>query len=170
MNGIYIMKNEVEIDKDVLKAISTETRQKILKELAEGGRTPTDLGKKLNKATSTIVEHLEFLQKVGLVKKIERPGKKWVFYELTDKGRGIVSGKRSLVILLSFSFISLLIGVSTFLISFYNYYSIKTFQVASETLGKPSQPTYYFPLNLLLIPTIFLTISIIGFLIYWRKR
>jgi len=81
------------IDRDVLKVLSVDTRMDILKELSAGDRTPSDLGKKLSKSDATIVEHLDVLCKHGLVKRIEQPGKKWVFYTLTERGYGIVSSK-----------------------------------------------------------------------------
>jgi DNA-binding transcriptional ArsR family regulator len=96
------------IDRDVLKTLSVETRMDILKELSEGDRTPSDLGKRLEKSDSTIVGHLDNLCKVGLVKKIEQPGKKWIFYTLTERGYGIVSSKkRRLIIILSTSILAI---------------------------------------------------------------
>ena len=81
------------VDRDTLKVMSVDTRIDILKELSNGDRTPSDLGKRLKKSDSTIVEHLNGLIKVGLVKRIEHPGKKWVFYTLTERGKGILSSK-----------------------------------------------------------------------------
>lgn len=99
------------VDREVLKVLSTDTRMDIMKMLSEGGRTPSYVAKKLQKSDATIVEHLKVLQKAGLVKKTEAPGKKFVFYDLTERGRGIVSSKsRRLVIILSSSLISLGIG------------------------------------------------------------
>jgi len=96
------------VDRDVLKVLSVETRMDILKELSQGSRTPSDLSKRLGKSGATIVEHLDNMAKVGLVKKIEQPGKKWVFYTLTERGYGIVSSKsRRLVIILATSLLSL---------------------------------------------------------------
>lgn len=99
------------VDREVLKILAVDTRMNILKQLAEGARTPSDLGKRLNKSDATIVEHLDVMVKVGLVKKVEQAGKKWVFYTLTERGKGIVSSKsRRLVIILSLSLLALLSG------------------------------------------------------------
>ena len=99
------------VDRDVLKILSADTRMDILKILSEGGRTPSFISKKLNKTDATIVEHLNALVKAGLVKKIEQPGRKWVFYTLTEKGQGIVSSKsRRLIIVLSASLVGLVVG------------------------------------------------------------
>ncbi|MBI2543357.1 MAG: winged helix-turn-helix transcriptional regulator [Candidatus Aenigmarchaeota archaeon] len=103
------------VDREVLKVLSADTRMDILKELSQGDRTPSDLGKRLKKSDATVVEHLEVLIKAGLVKKIEQPGKKWIFYTLTERGEGIVSSKsRRLVIILGTSLLSGAIGLGAF--------------------------------------------------------
>lgn len=102
------------IDRDVLKVLSAETRMDIIKELKEGARTPSFLSKRLRKSNATIVEHLETLAKVGLVKKTMAPGKKWVFYSLTDRGEGIVSTRnRRLVIILGVSLLMFVGGMAS---------------------------------------------------------
>jgi len=96
------------IDRDVLKVISVDTRMDILKILAEGDRNPSFISKKLHKSGATIIEHLEALQRAGLVKKTETPGRKWVFYTLTERGKGIISSKsRRLVIILGIAILAL---------------------------------------------------------------
>lgn len=105
------------VDREVLKVLSVETRMDILKLLsgAEGGRTPSFVAKKLGKSDATIVEHLQTLTEAGLVKKTVAPGKKWVFYSLTERGTGIVSSKsRRLVIILATSLVALTLGLGGF--------------------------------------------------------
>jgi len=100
------------IDRDVLKVLSADTRMDILKMLNEGARTPSFLGKHLNKSDATIIEHLDVMVKHGLVKKVEQPGKKWVFYTLTERGYGIVSSKsRRLIIILDTSILAFFGGI-----------------------------------------------------------
>jgi DNA-binding transcriptional ArsR family regulator len=126
------------IDRDVLKVLAVDTRMDILKILGEGARTPSDIGKKLNKSDSTIVEHLELLVKAGLVKKIEQPGKKWVFYTLTDRGQGIISSKsRHLIIILSTSILAVAGSVASFL-QYQNH--AQTFASIAQT-GKEAAPS-----------------------------
>ncbi len=101
------------VDRDILKVISVDTRMDILKILSEGERNPSFISKQLHKSDSTIIEHLETLRKAGLVKKVETPGKKWVFYTLTERGQGIISSKnRRLVIILGISLLSLAGGIA----------------------------------------------------------
>jgi len=105
------------IDRDVLKVISADTRIDILKILSEGDRNPSFISKKLHKSDATIIEHLEALQKAGLVKKVETSGRKWVFYTLTERGKGIISSKnRRLVIILGISLLSLFGGIANLLV------------------------------------------------------
>ncbi len=68
-------------------ALSNETRRGIMRELSEAERIPTDLSLKLGKSKATVVEHLDKLVSARLVEKIETPGKKFVYYKLTGKGR-----------------------------------------------------------------------------------
>jgi len=103
------------IDRDVLKALSADTRMDILKALAEGRRMPSWVARKLGKSDATIVEHLKALERAGLVKRTSAPGKKWVFYSLTDRGEGIIGGKdRKLVIVIALSILVVFAGASMF--------------------------------------------------------
>ena len=47
------------------------------------------MSRKLGKSKATISEHLDKLVEAELVDKIERDGKKWVFYSLTRKGKSV---------------------------------------------------------------------------------
>lgn len=126
------------IDRDVLKVLAVDTRMDILKILGEGARTPSDISRKLKKSDATIVEHLEVLVKSGLVKKVEQPGKKWVFYTLTDRGQGIISSKsRHLIIILSTS----ILAVAGSVASYFSYQNqTQTFASIAQT-GKEAVPT-----------------------------
>ncbi len=81
---------EEESPAETYKALSSSTRLGILNELQEGDRTPTDLSARLRKSKATIAEHLDKLVDADLVEKIERDGRKWVFYKLTSKGKSAI--------------------------------------------------------------------------------
>jgi DNA-binding transcriptional ArsR family regulator len=81
-------------DTNTLKILAVDTRIEILKELKKGNRTLSDLSRILKKDKSTIMEHLVILTKAGLVRRIQNPGKKFVFYALTEKGSGIFVEKQ----------------------------------------------------------------------------
>ncbi len=125
------------VDRDVLKVLSVDTRMDIIKELSQGSRTPSDLSKKLRKSNSTIIEHLDVLVKSGLVKKIEQPGKKWIFYTLTERGHGIIGSKsRRLIIILATSLAAVVGGF--FSLSLYTRQTIYAItQAPAEAMQVP---------------------------------
>jgi len=163
------------IDREVLKVLSVDTRMDILKILSEGARTPSHLSEKLKKSDATVVEHLEILTKAGLVKKIEQPGKKWVFYTLTERGKGIVSSKsRRLVIVLSISILALLGGMFTFIQPYVQqgfYLAEKAApSVENETLGAADNLALIQNQVFNYLPFILMAIGIAGIVFYiWKK-
>jgi DNA-binding MarR family transcriptional regulator len=72
------------------RMLMNETRLGILNELVQSEKIPTDLSRRLKRSKATIVEHLDKLIDAGLVERMEEPGKKFVFYRLTQKGRGLL--------------------------------------------------------------------------------
>ncbi len=77
------MEEEIKISKDLLKSVSTDTRVDILKLLEQRSMTASEISRSLNKHVTTVSEHLEVLKKSNLVVRIDRPGKKWVYYKLS---------------------------------------------------------------------------------------
>lgn len=80
-----------EIDRTTLKAISADTRLRILKMLSEHRATCADISKRLGLSPSTVNEHLKKLEASGLVIRIET-GHKWVYYEPSRKGGALMVG------------------------------------------------------------------------------
>ena len=87
------MADEVVVDRELLKAIDADTRINILKSLYERRKTQSELAKELKVSAPTILDHVAKLEKVGLVRRIEE-GRKWKYYELTQKGRRLISPDR----------------------------------------------------------------------------
>jgi DNA-binding transcriptional ArsR family regulator len=75
----------------VFKALSSRTRMEILKRLCERRRTLSELSRELNLSKAALHEHLSKLGEAGLVERIDSPPRKWVYYELSPRGREIVS-------------------------------------------------------------------------------
>jgi uncharacterized secreted protein with C-terminal beta-propeller domain len=136
------------VDREVLKVLSADTRMDILKALSEGRRMPSFVARRLGKSDATIVEHLKTLEKAGLVRKTSAPGRKWVFYSLTERGESIVGGKsRKLVIIIALSLMVILAGSAMFsqyhaytgqdgLKRFSSYYELEAFlKSSSESYG-----------------------------------
>ena len=77
-------------DMTVHRTLSSSTRAALLRELVQRDLTPTDLSAKVGKSKATVVEHLDRLIDARLVEKIERDGRKFVFYRLTPKGKAVL--------------------------------------------------------------------------------
>jgi DNA-binding transcriptional ArsR family regulator len=89
----------MEIDRELIKALSCETRIKILKSLGRRRKTLSELAYELELGFSTVKEHLDKLLGVELIEKID-DGHKWKYYELTQRGKQIVAPKKRLFAIL----------------------------------------------------------------------
>lgn len=85
---------DLELDLNLIKAISSDKRIDILKLLNKGRKTPTDIAKELNLSTPTTLEHLDKLIENDLVQRIDE-GRKWKYYSLTNKGELLVNSNNS---------------------------------------------------------------------------
>jgi DNA-binding transcriptional ArsR family regulator len=75
--------------------------------------TLRDLADELNIYKSTVHEHLNILIDSGLVRKVNK-NNKWVYYELTEAGRGILHSCKSpkkIILLLSSTILAFVGGV-----------------------------------------------------------
>jgi len=117
----------MEIDRKTLKALAADTRLDILKSLSNRRKTPSELSKELNLATSTVVEHLDKLEEADLIRR-EETGHKWIYYNLTEKGSALVKPKvpTNFVIVLSLCFLVLFMG-------FVYYYNNSTNYMAASS-------------------------------------
>ncbi len=98
------------LDKETIKALSTETRQEIMKMLAKRPHTASEIAKTTKKHVTTVSEHLDVLEKSGLIRKKESSNK-WVYYELTDKGEHLFKPQfYSWIVVLSLSVVLMFVG------------------------------------------------------------
>lgn len=101
---------DVVLDANTFKALSSETRIAIIKQLAERRKSASELAAALDMAVPTAAQHLERLREAKLVRRIDG-GSKWVYYELTDKAKALLETKRmptaSLIVVLVFALIAL---------------------------------------------------------------
>jgi len=111
---------DLELDLNLIKAISSDKRIDILKLLNKGRKTPTDIAKELHLSTPTVLEHLDKLIENNLVKRIEE-GRKWKYYSLTDKGELLVNSNNSKRQIPVRIFITLGIGLLMLLVPFSMY-------------------------------------------------
>lgn len=151
---------------DELKVISSDTRLKILNELKERPTTVSFLSKTLNKHVTTVSEHLGKLENAGLVERHQRNGGKFVFYNLTNKGKRIIESTLNIKLVLSGAILSIL------LISYVGFlYLNQTRMMAEAPLQKAvgGAETYARPSNfnqfLLFMIPIFIGLFILGIII-----
>ncbi len=84
------MADEITVDRTTLKALGADTRVMILKQLAQRRMTQAELAAQLGIAAPSVNEHLHRLEEAELVKLADAGGRKWKYYELTEKGAAIV--------------------------------------------------------------------------------
>ena len=121
----------MEMDRKTIKALASDTRVNILKALAERRKMPAELSRELNLAASTIVEHLKYLEESELVEK-KHTGHKWIYYELTSKGKNIAAPKFPVNMILILS-----LGIIVSIFSFANIFSAQApaFTSSKEIAG-----------------------------------
>jgi len=103
---------KVTLDKETFKALASDTRLDILRTLDGKKLGLNDISKATNLNKATLHEHLSKLNQVGLVKKKEREGHKWVYYKLTWKGENLLHPENTkIVVLFAITFISLWAGI-----------------------------------------------------------
>ena len=104
--------SKIIIDRKTLFALASETRIEILKKLDERRMTLTELSESLNMSKTTVKEHLDKLVEAGLIKRIDE-GRKWIYYELTEKGKKILhpDSITKIILLLSSAIASMLAGL-----------------------------------------------------------
>jgi len=89
---------EVTLDLESFKALASNTRVKFLKALRVRGKTASELAKEAGVSVQAASQHLEKMRKAGLVKRRSRA--KWVYFDLTEAGQGVVEPNKSKVLLL----------------------------------------------------------------------
>jgi len=106
------MKDEIALDKKTLGVLSSDTRANILKSIDIRRMTASELSRSLNLPKSMIHENLDRLVDTDLVRKSD-DGNKWIYYELTEKGRRLLHPHEmtKIIILLSSAALSFVGGI-----------------------------------------------------------
>ena len=137
MFSVIIM-SEV-LDRQTIKALSTDARQDIMKLLAKRPHTATEIAKLKGKHVTTITEHLDTLEKSGLVRKKDGTNK-WVYYILTEKGEHLFKPQfYSWVVVFSLSIVLMFVGV----LRLFRFDSSMETAGASMSLAKDAAPVVY---------------------------
>ena len=100
---------EVALTKQQAKSLFSDTRMLVLKALHERRMTVSELSTKLLLNKATVHAHLNELVESNFIKRIE-DDRKWVYYDLTDNGKNVVSPKDSIkfILLLSVGILGLI--------------------------------------------------------------
>jgi DNA-binding transcriptional ArsR family regulator len=102
---------KITLDRDMFKALASETRLDILKTLDGKKLGLNEISNAINLNKATLHEHLSKLNEAGLVKRKEREGHKWVYYKLTWKGESLLHPENTrIVVMFSATFIALFFG------------------------------------------------------------
>ena len=88
------MEDRITLDRSTFRALASDSRVALLKALGERRKTPSELARESGLTVQSVSEHLEHLKKAGLAARVET-GRKWVYYELTPKGRGVLQPESS---------------------------------------------------------------------------
>ena len=125
----------MDLDRIKFKALSSETRVRILKALASRRKMPAELSRELGIAPSTVVEHLKIMEAAGLINRKET-NSKWVYYELSSEGKDIIMPgiPAQIKIMLSLGVIFVLGGIFRLL-----FFQTTAFQAGKE-MARDSAP------------------------------
>lgn len=126
----------ITLDRESFKALASEVRVEILKQLEARRMTVTDLSHTMGLAKPTLLEHLDRLVTAGLITKADE-GRKWIYYDLTKRGRNILRPHQVKIM------ISLAISVILFSAGFVAILAAATAPVVSPASGGPGPGTNY---------------------------
>lgn len=93
---------KITIDRKALFTLASETRINLLKELDKKRMTQSELSKELDISKTAVKEHLDKLEEAGLVERSEE-GRKWIYYQLTGKGKYVLHPASKITITLMLS-------------------------------------------------------------------
>lgn len=157
---------KVTLDQQAFRALASEVRVEILKKLDEKRRlTVTNLSNEMGLSKPTLLEHLGKLTDATLVKRVDE-GRKWIYYELTDRGRKVLHPERvTIVVALA---LSLLLMASGFYV----------LAVSTATLSAPvgagssfeTQAPAFDPLLGAVLVSLALAAAAAAILLWWRGR
>jgi len=133
---------KVVLDRDSFKALASETRISILKALNNKRLTITQLSKELKVSKPALLKHMEALIDAKLVKK-EQKERKWIYYDLTFKGKNVLHPERVAVTVLLSSAVMAIIGAILALGKF----MADTILGGSGSLAGGGQPTEAYGLS-----------------------
>jgi DNA-binding transcriptional ArsR family regulator len=158
---------KVNLDINSFKALASDTRLNILKTLDGKKLSLNDLARSTNLHKVTLHEHLSRLNEAGFIKKIEREGHKFVYYQLSWKGQSLLHPENTrIVILFSITFFTLFFGFSSLLLQDWTINPAREVMLdsAPKFASEQTQMFTFFPIICFVIFGILLTVSL------WRYK
>jgi ArsR family transcriptional regulator len=107
------MDDVITLDRKSFEALAADSRVRVLKSLAQRRKTLSELSQEIGLSNSTMKEHLDVLVSAGLAVQMDE-GRKWKYYELTRKGKGIFVPAHKEVKVLIMLALSVLLVVGSF--------------------------------------------------------
>ncbi|MFO8133137.1 MAG: helix-turn-helix domain-containing protein [Thermoplasmatota archaeon] len=101
---------KIELSRDELQALLSESRLKILRRLRTRRMTVSELARRMDLDKSTVYNHLRYLLEANFVERIKGDNI-WVYYQLTDRGVGVLRNRGKFLVLLGTSAVSLAAGL-----------------------------------------------------------
>ena len=151
---------KVTLNKNDFKTLASETRMNIIKVLDGKKLSLNDISKKTNLSKMTLHEHLEKLIESDFVKKIQRPGHKWIYYTLSWKGKGLVHPENNkVVIMFCLTIFTITVGIIGSLKCIYEYVMFMGSQPYNPIKG-PKHPILNLDTNFVILTIIFIITSI----------
>ena len=162
---------KVSLDIDSFKALASETRLDILRALDGKKMSLNEITKATKLHKMTLHEHLTKLSSAGFIKKIEREGHKWVYYQLSWKGQSLLHPENTrIVVMFSVTFFTLIFGI----FSFVSYIRQQPSTYARELLMGDSNKEYVMTIVdpfLLYLTVFFMTVFIVLLTVsIWRYK
>ena len=124
--------DKIMLDSSSFKALASETRVLILKELDKKRCTASEIAKSLGISVQAASEHLENLRVAGLVAQADE-GRKWFYFDLTEKGKAVLHPDKSKRLWVLFSLFVLILAGAGFML----------FNQPQQLLASPSTQPFF---------------------------
>lgn len=109
------MEDKITLDRESFKALAADTRVRILKFLYKRRHMQAELATSLGMSEPAVKQHLTAMKKAGLVVRKDE-GRKWKYYELTNKGKAILDPEQKRIwIVLAIFVLSVVGGVTGYI-------------------------------------------------------
>ena len=94
------------------RVLDSKARVEILKALSQKRATVSEISRSLGMSKSTVLYHLTKLKESGFVIRMENGKRKWVYYELSERGKQVLMYRKiNITLLLTSSLFAMAAGI-----------------------------------------------------------